>query len=48
MPDQLVSTTVTALLKIASTHREHREGAVAAIVALVTAIVERFMTADRE
>ncbi len=48
MPDQLVSTTVTALLKIASSHPEHRGGAFRAIVALVTEIVERFKTADRE
>ncbi|TFK94778.1 atypical/PIKK/PI4K protein kinase [Polyporus arcularius HHB13444] len=46
MPDQLVSTTVTALLKIASSHPEHRGGAFRAIVALVTEIVERFKTAD--
>ena len=47
MPDQLVSTTVTALLKIASGHPEHRDGAFRAIVALVTEIVKRFKTADR-
>ncbi len=47
MPDQLVSTTVTALLKIASGHPKHRDGAFSAIVALVTEIVKRFRTADR-
>ena len=47
MPDQLVSTTVTALLKIASGHPEHRDGAVNALVTLVTEIVKRFKTADR-
>ena len=48
MPDQLVFTTVTALLKIASGHPEHRRGAFNAIVALVTDIVEKFKTADCE
>ena len=48
MPDQLVSTTVTALLKIASAHSDHREAAFNAIVSLVTEIVKRFKTADRE
>ncbi|KAI0647399.1 atypical/PIKK/PI4K protein kinase [Trametes meyenii] len=46
MPDQLVSTTVTALLRIASTHSEHREGAFNAIVKLVTDIVRKFKTAN--
>ncbi|KAI0362486.1 atypical/PIKK/PI4K protein kinase [Trametes cingulata] len=46
MPDQLVSTTVSALLRIASGHPEHREGAVGAIVRLVTEIVRRFKTAN--
>ena len=48
MPDQLVSTTVIALLKIARVHPQHRIGAVNAIVALVTEIVSRFKRADRE
>ena len=48
MPDQLVSTVVTALLKIASAHPEHRSGAFDAIVALVTEIVNRFKSADRK
>ena len=48
MPDQLVSTTVTALLKIASIHPVHRGSALGAIVSLVTEIVKRFKTADRE
>lgn len=48
MPDQLVSTTVTALLKIANAHPEYRAGAFKAIVALVTEIVQKFKTADRE
>ncbi|KAH9945818.1 atypical/PIKK/PI4K protein kinase [Epithele typhae] len=47
MPDQLVSTTVTALLKIASGHPQYRGGAFKAIVGLATEIVERFKTADR-
>ena len=48
MPDQLVSTTVTALLKIAKLHPEHRDGAFRAIVGLVSEVVKRFRTADRE
>lgn len=46
MPDQLVSTTVTALLRIASAHPEHRRDAFDAIVKLVTEIVKRFRTAN--
>ncbi len=46
MPDQLVSTTVTALLRIASVHPEHRGDAFNAIVKLVIEIVKRFKTAN--
>ncbi|KAJ8463246.1 hypothetical protein ONZ51_g10373 [Trametes cubensis] len=46
MPDQLVSTTVTALLRIASAYPEHRATAIQAIVNLATEIVTRFKTAD--
>ncbi|KAL1947994.1 hypothetical protein VTO73DRAFT_13718 [Trametes versicolor] len=46
MPDQLVSTTVTALLRIASAHPEHRRDAFNAIVKLVAEIVKRFRTAN--
>ncbi|KAI8989762.1 atypical/PIKK/PI4K protein kinase [Trametes punicea] len=46
IPDQLVSTTVTALLRIAGQYSEHRTGAIGAIVRLVTEIVKRFKTAN--
>ncbi|TBU65484.1 atypical/PIKK/PI4K protein kinase [Dichomitus squalens] len=46
MPDQLVSTTVTALLKIASAHPEYRQVTFDAITNLVKEIVPRFQTED--
>ncbi|OSD08514.1 atypical/PIKK/PI4K protein kinase [Trametes coccinea BRFM310] len=46
LPDQLVSMTVTALLRIASAYAEHRQRAFEAIVGLVLQIVKRFKTAN--
>ena len=48
MPDQLVSTTVTALLRIASTHPKHRRAPFDAIVNLVKETIPKFKTGDRE
>ena len=48
MPDQLVSTTVTALLKIAGAHPKYRRATFDAIVNLVKEIVPRFQTEDCE
>ncbi|KAH9852668.1 atypical/PIKK/PI4K protein kinase [Lenzites betulinus] len=46
MPDQLVSMTVTALLRTASAYPEHRASAFEAIVDFVKDIVQRFKSAD--
>ncbi|KAI0822734.1 atypical/PIKK/PI4K protein kinase [Trametes gibbosa] len=46
MPDQLVSITVTALLRIASAYPQHRRSAFDAIINLVKDIVHRFKVAD--
>ncbi|KAM5531731.1 hypothetical protein V8D89_014580 [Ganoderma adspersum] len=46
MPDQLVSTTVTALLKIASAHPKYRQATFDAIVNLVKETIPRFKTED--
>lgn len=48
MPDQLVSTTVTALLKIASAHPKYRQATFDAIVNLVKETIPRFKTEDRK
>lgn len=48
MPDQLVSTTVTALLKIASAHPNYRQATFNAIVNLVKETIPRFKTEDRK
>lgn len=46
LPDQLVFSTVSALLRITSVHTEHSETAVNAILAFIVKVTENLQTAN--
>ena len=48
LPDQLVYSTVSAILRVCSTHPDRADQAVDAILRFVTQIVQKLPTASRE
>lgn len=48
LPDQLVYSTVSAILRVSSTHPDRVDQAVDAILRFVTQVVQKLSTASRE